>query len=116
VPFTLTVRNLGANPSHGVTVTSSLPTSTAPSRPRAASRSAARRARAHSGWWWLACGRAAAPKLLNASGLTAGRQQFVRIDAGGDNILDPSESVAFQLVFSQPCSPRRLQVLAAAFA
>jgi uncharacterized repeat protein (TIGR01451 family) len=56
------------------------------------------------------------PQLRNASGLTTGRQPFVRLDIGGDNLLDPSESLVVQLVFSQPFLPRRLRVLAGAFA
>src|SRR5262249_21257275 len=55
-------------------------------------------------------------KLLNAGGLTAARQKFVRVDLGGDNFFDPGESAAVQLVFSQPFRPRRLRVLAGAFA
>jgi uncharacterized repeat protein (TIGR01451 family) len=55
-------------------------------------------------------------RLLNASGRSAGRQQFVRIDTGGDNLFDPGESVMVQLVFAQPFNPRRLTVLAGAFA
>jgi uncharacterized repeat protein (TIGR01451 family) len=54
-------------------------------------------------------------RLLNASGRGAGRQQFVRIDAGSDNILDPGESAMVQLVFAKPFNPRRLSVLAGAF-
>jgi uncharacterized repeat protein (TIGR01451 family) len=55
-------------------------------------------------------------KLLNAAGLTAGRQKFVRVDVGGDNLFDPGESAAVQLVFSRPFRPCRLRVLAGAFA
>jgi uncharacterized repeat protein (TIGR01451 family) len=55
-------------------------------------------------------------KLLNAGGLTANRQKFVRVDVGGDNLLDPGERAAVQLVFSQPFRPHRLRVLAGAFA
>jgi len=54
--------------------------------------------------------------LRNASGRTASRQSFVRIDVGSDNILDPGESATFQLVFSQPMNPRALHVLAGTFA
>src|SRR5262249_19582962 len=66
----------------------------------------------------MVAGRRSQPsaKLLNASGRSAGRQQFVRIDAGGDNILDPGESALVQLVFAKPFNPRRLTVLAGAFA
>jgi uncharacterized repeat protein (TIGR01451 family) len=55
-------------------------------------------------------------KMLNASGRSAKRQQFVLLDAGRDNILDPGESAMVQLVFAQPFNPRRLTVLAGAFA
>jgi uncharacterized repeat protein (TIGR01451 family) len=55
-------------------------------------------------------------RLLNAGGRTAGRQAFVRLDVGGDNILDPGESVMARLVFAKPSNPRRLTVLAGAFA
>jgi uncharacterized repeat protein (TIGR01451 family) len=55
-------------------------------------------------------------KLRNASGRTASRQTFVRLDVGGDNILDPGESTTFRLVFSQPMNPRALRVLAGTFA
>jgi uncharacterized repeat protein (TIGR01451 family) len=55
-------------------------------------------------------------KLRNASGLTRGGQQFVRLDVGGDGILDPGESTAVLLVFSQPVGPRALRLLAGAFA
>jgi uncharacterized repeat protein (TIGR01451 family) len=55
-------------------------------------------------------------RLLNASGRSGDRQQFVRIDLGGDNLFDPGESAMVQLVFAQPFNPRRLHVLAGAFA
>jgi uncharacterized repeat protein (TIGR01451 family) len=55
-------------------------------------------------------------RLLNASGRSASRQQFVRLDVGGDNLFDPGESAMVQLVFGQPFNPRRLRVLAGAFA
>jgi uncharacterized repeat protein (TIGR01451 family) len=55
-------------------------------------------------------------KLRNASGRTASRQTFVRLDVGGDNILDSGEGATFQLVFSQPLNPRALRVLAGTFA
>jgi uncharacterized repeat protein (TIGR01451 family) len=54
-------------------------------------------------------------KLRNATGLTAGRQGFVRLDVGGDNIFDPGESASVALVFSRPFNPQRLSVLAGAF-
>jgi uncharacterized repeat protein (TIGR01451 family) len=55
-------------------------------------------------------------KLRNADGFTRSRQQFVGVDVGGDNLFDPGESAAVQLVFSKPFLPRRLRVLAGAFA
>jgi uncharacterized repeat protein (TIGR01451 family) len=55
-------------------------------------------------------------KLRNADGFTRSRQKFVRVNLGGDNLFDPGESTAVQLVFSQPFLPRRLRVLAGAFA
>jgi hypothetical protein len=41
---------------------------------------------------------------------------LVRLDVGGDNILDPGESVVARLVFARPFNPRRLTVLAGALA
>jgi uncharacterized repeat protein (TIGR01451 family) len=55
-------------------------------------------------------------KLLNASGRTASRQQFVRADLGGNGILDTGASVVVSLVFSQPVRPRALHVVVGAFA
>jgi uncharacterized repeat protein (TIGR01451 family) len=55
-------------------------------------------------------------RLLNAGGRSAGRQPFVRLNVGGDNILDPGESAVARLVFAKPFTPRRLTVLAGAFA
>ena len=55
-------------------------------------------------------------QLRNGGGLTARRQQFVCVDVGGDNLFDPGESAAVVLVFSRPFTPRRLRVLAGAFA
>jgi uncharacterized repeat protein (TIGR01451 family) len=55
-------------------------------------------------------------RLLDARRRTAVRQPFVRIDVGTDNILDPGESAMAQLVFAKPFNPRRLIVLAGAFA
>ena len=54
-------------------------------------------------------------RMLNAGGRNAGRQPFVRVNLGGDNILDPGESATVQLVFGQAVNPRRLIVLAGAF-
>jgi hypothetical protein len=56
------------------------------------------------------------PKLLNAAGRTGGRQKFVRVEVGGDGILDPGQSAVVVLVFSQPFTPPGLDVLAGAFA
>jgi hypothetical protein len=56
------------------------------------------------------------PRLLNAGGVTAGGQKFVRVNVGGDNILDPGASAVVLLVFSQPFTPPGLGVLAGAFA
>jgi hypothetical protein len=55
-------------------------------------------------------------KLLHASGLIAGGQKWMRLNLGADNILDPGESVVVSLSFSKPFLPRRLRVLAGAFA
>jgi uncharacterized repeat protein (TIGR01451 family) len=55
-------------------------------------------------------------RLHNAGGHRASRDQLVRLDVGGDNILDPGESALVQLVFAKPFNPRRLSVLAGAFA
>jgi uncharacterized repeat protein (TIGR01451 family) len=56
------------------------------------------------------------PRLLNAGGLTAGRQPFVLADIGPANIFEPGQSALVQLVFSRPVNPRGLRVLAGAFA
>jgi uncharacterized repeat protein (TIGR01451 family) len=56
------------------------------------------------------------PKLLNAGGVTAGRQKFVRVDVGGNSILDPGQSAVVVLVFSQPFTLPGLDVLAGALA
>src|SRR5262249_52486125 len=53
-------------------------------------------------------------KLRNASGRITARQPFVRVDLPADGILDPGESVSFQLIFSQRFNPRVLRVLAGA--
>ena len=55
-------------------------------------------------------------KLRKAHKLGRSKQQFVLVDAGNDNILDPGESTTVQLIFSRPFSPRRLRLLAGAFA
>jgi uncharacterized repeat protein (TIGR01451 family) len=55
-------------------------------------------------------------KLRNAGGATRGGQKFVQVNLGGDGILDPGAGAIVQLVFSQPVNPRRLSVLAGAFA
>ena len=55
-------------------------------------------------------------KLKNASGLTAKKQKFVRLNVGADNILDPGETTSIQLVFSKAFLPRRLKVMAGSFA
>jgi hypothetical protein len=55
-------------------------------------------------------------KLRNAVGFTKGRQKFVQVNVGGDNLFDPGERALVQLVFSQPFLPRRLRLLAGAFA
>ena len=54
-------------------------------------------------------------KLKNASGLTAKKQKFVRLNVGADNILNAGESTSFQLVFSKPFLPRSLKVMAGSF-
>jgi uncharacterized repeat protein (TIGR01451 family) len=51
-------------------------------------------------------------KLKNASGQAAKKQKFVRLNVGGDNILDPGETTLIQLVFSKAFLPRRFKVLA----
>jgi uncharacterized repeat protein (TIGR01451 family) len=56
------------------------------------------------------------PKLLNAAGRTGGGQKFVRVNVGGDGILDPGQSAVVVLVFSQPFTPPGLDVMAGAFA
>jgi uncharacterized repeat protein (TIGR01451 family) len=56
------------------------------------------------------------PRLLNADGETADGQRFVRVDVGGDAILDAGQSTVVVLVFSQPFTPPGLVVLAGAFA
>jgi uncharacterized repeat protein (TIGR01451 family) len=55
-------------------------------------------------------------KLKNASGQAAKKQKFVRLNFGGDNLLDPGETTTIQLVFSKAFLPRRFKVLAGAFA
>jgi uncharacterized repeat protein (TIGR01451 family) len=53
-------------------------------------------------------------RLLNASGLSTSRLQFVRLDLGGDNLFDPGESRVVPLVFTRPVKPRIFLVLAGA--
>jgi hypothetical protein len=55
-------------------------------------------------------------KLKNASGLTAKKQKFGRLNVGADNILNPGESTSLQLVFSKSFLPRGLKVMAGTFA
>jgi uncharacterized repeat protein (TIGR01451 family) len=55
------------------------------------------------------------PRLLDASGTTAGGQKFVLVNLGGDDICDPGASTMVELAFSQPFRPRTLDVLAGAF-
>jgi uncharacterized repeat protein (TIGR01451 family) len=56
------------------------------------------------------------PKLLDASGTTAGGQKYVQVNLGGDDICDPGASTMVELVFSQPFTPRKLNVLAGTLA
>jgi uncharacterized repeat protein (TIGR01451 family) len=56
------------------------------------------------------------PKLLDASGTTAGGQKFVLVKLGGDGIFEPGQSAIVELVFSQPFRLPVLDVLAGAFA
>jgi hypothetical protein len=56
------------------------------------------------------------PKLVNASGTTAGGQKFVLVPVGGDGIFEPGQSAFVELVFSQPFKVPGLDVLAGAFA
>jgi hypothetical protein len=60
--------------------------------------------------------RAAAVRRQTFHKRSAGRQQFVWLDIGGDGIFDPGASAFVTLVFSQPVNPRVLHVLAGAFA
>jgi uncharacterized repeat protein (TIGR01451 family) len=56
------------------------------------------------------------PKLLDATGTTAGGQKFVGVNVGGDDIFNPGQSALAELVFSQPFKVPGLDVLAGAFA
>jgi uncharacterized repeat protein (TIGR01451 family) len=56
------------------------------------------------------------PKLVHASGTTAGGQKFVLVPVGGDGIFEPGQSAFVELFFSQPFKVPGLDVLAGAFA